>query len=227
MFSNSFGALRGNTFVPQYASENNAFGLMTLTFACDDSVVGALVGRKWTRVKNMSYAFRLEFPGFDIDVSHRDGVFSAIIPMIDGAEAFVVNTFGEEIAVANHGIYVRSEFVGRIIGSGGHNLRAIEAGVTVLDGCHDCKCTVYYEHEHFYVRFPWDTPVSQRKDAVEYIKARIYEYADYLEERLSDAASTISDVSSQYLSDFSESSVASSVASSVYTDGGDWPELSA
>lgn len=226
MFANPFSALVEGTFVPQYVSESTVGGLMTVTFACDDSVVGALVGRKWTRVKNLASAFRLKFPGFDIDVSHREGVFSVIIPAIDGAEAFVVDTFGEEIAVAHDGMYVRPEFVGRIIGSGGHNIRAIEAGVTAVDGCHDCRCTVYYEREHFYVRFPSNTPIRQRKDAVEYIKARIYEYADYLEERLSDTASTISDASSQYSTAFSECSAAASVASSVCTNDEDWPELS-
>lgn len=227
MCSNSFAAFADVVSVPIPPVKMTSDGIETLRFECDPSTVGALVGKRWVRVKNLASKFQLRFPGFDIDVSHDGEAFSVVLPAIDDAFAFIHETFGEEIAIANHGIPVRSEFVGRIIGHGGHNLRALESGVGAIDGCAGCRCTVYHDDERFWVRFPSSTPVEQRKIALAYIEARIFEHADYLEEKLTDAYSTVSDTSSVCSSAFSESSGATSVPCSDYSDAESWPELRA
>ena len=78
--------------------------------------------------------------------------------------------------------------------------------------------------------------LEARRKALEYVKTRIFDYADYLEDRLTDTASDAS-YSTAATSEasfapseasvaYSEASVAYSEASTVYTDDGDWPELS-
>ena len=200
-------------------------GLTTLTFPCHGAVVGALVGRGWDRVKILKKQFEEQFPGFTFDVTHRDAAFYVIMPAINDAVAFISESFGEEISIANYGMNVHEQYVGRIIGSGGHNLRTIEAGVSAVNGCEGCKCTSYHEDGAFYVRFPSTTPVGERKLALEYIETRIFEHANYLEEKLMDAFSTSSEASSMYSSTCSETSEATSLACSEYTDDGDWPQL--
>ena len=203
-------------------------GLVTLKFPCHSATVGALVGTRWSRVKKLSADFRDAFPGFDIDVSHDGDSFNVVMANLSDGVAFVTNTFGEEISLANHGIEIRPQFVGRMIGKGGHNLRDIEAGTGT-------QCTLYHEDGLFWLRFPCDTPVEARKKAMEYAKDRIFEYADYLENRLVDSASEVS-YSTAAPSEASEAtystaaasevSVPASEASTVYTDDGDWPSLS-
>ena len=192
---------------PHYACADDTYGpihasqiLTTRQFRCASYLVGSVVGFKWCHVKALSRAFQLAFLGRDIDITHDGYAFRVIMPNLDEAVAFVERAFGERVAVANHGMYVRPEFVGRLIGASGHNLRSIEASVAAL--VQGCQCTVYYKDDHFRVRFAPDTPMAQRRLALEYIETRIYGHADYLEERLTD-----SDTSSQD------------------ADGGDWPNL--
>lgn len=172
--------------------------LATLHFPCASNLVPHLVGPKWSRVKSLARAFQLAFPGCDIDITYVGHGFHAIIPNTEKAANFVERSFGEEVAIANHSMFVRPEFVGRLIGSHGHNLRSIEASVAAL--VQGCKCTIYYEDGGFRVRFPFDTPVEKRQLALQCVETRIYDHADYLEDRLFDSAEE-------------------------YTDDGDWPEL--
>lgn len=204
--------------------EAQKFGLATLRFPCDPEVVGALVGKKWIRVKNLASEFQLAFPGFDIDVSYDGETFSVIVPNFDAGITFINESFGEEIAIANCGMEVRPEFVGRIIGAGGHNLRTIEDCIQQLEECKGCQCTVYHEDGRFWLRFPPLTPVEHRQVAMEFAKTRIYEHAEYLEDRLTDCDITSSECSSM---DSVTTSEATSMTSSEYSDDGDWPELCA
>tara|TARA_B100000780_G_scaffold273385_1_gene236906 strand:+ start:347 stop:1081 length:735 start_codon:yes stop_codon:yes gene_type:complete len=172
-------------------------GLVTLKFPCHKTTVGTLVGTRWSRVKQLSIDFRAAFSGFDIDVSHDGNCFNVVMANFSDGVMFVTNTFGEEISLANHGIEIRSQFVGRMIGKGGHNLRDIEAGAGT-------KCTIYHEDGLFWMRFPCDTPVEARREALEYTKGRIFDYADFLEDRLVD--SWASETSSETASEASETS---------------------
>jgi len=229
MYSNAFYQLIGDHNGLRQAPVPAQQGLVTLKFPCCTGTVGALVGTRWSRVKKLSSDFRDAFPGFDIDVSHDGNCFNVIMANFSDGVAFVTNTFGEEISLANHGIAIRPQFVGRMIGKGGHNLRDIEAGTGT-------QCTLYHEDGHFWLRFPCDTSLEARRKALEYVKTRIFDYADYLEDRLTDTASEAS-YSTAATSEasfapseasvaYSEASVAYSEASTVYTDDGDWPELS-
>jgi len=184
--------------------------------------VGALVGTRWSRVKKLSTDFQETFPGFAIDVSHDGDAFNVVMANFSDGVAFVTNTIGEEISLANHGIEIRPQFVGRMIGKGGHNLRDIEAGTGT-------QCMIYHEDGLFWLRFPCDTPVEARRNAMEYAKIRIFEYSDSLEERLTDTASEASySTASSYEASIppSEASVAYSEASAGYMDANDWPALS-
>jgi len=224
MNANTFYTLADAPYGAFGVCEAPQSGLTTLKISCDSAVVGALVGRKWSRVQALSSDFREAFPGYDIDVSYDGECFSVLVPNMDAAIAYVADSFGDEVAIANHGIEVRPEFVGRLIGRGGHNLRTIAACIAQLDECKGCKCTVYHEDDRFWIRFPPSTPVEQRKVALEFVETRLYEHADYLEEQLTEADTSASEASSVWSSTSSE---APSVASSEFTDDGDWPELSA
>lgn len=222
MYSNAFYNLLEVPISCQQVPIPVSQGLVTLKFPSHPGTVGALVGMRWSRVKKLSSDFREAFPGFDIDVSHDGHCFNVVMANFSDGIAFVTNTFGEEISLANHGIEIRPQFVGRMIGKGGHNLRDIEAGTGT-------QCTLYHEDGLFWLRFPCDTPIEDRRKAMEYTKDRIFEYSDYLEERLTDTASESShSTSSSYEASvaYSEASAAYSEASTVYTDDGDWPALS-
>lgn len=156
--------------------------LVTLKFPCHCGTVGAIVGTRWSRVKQLSTDFRDAFQGFDIDVSHDGSCFNVVMANFSDGVVFVTNTFGEEISLANHGIEIRPQFVGRMIGKGGHNLRGIEAGTGT-------SCTLYHEDGLFWLRFPCDTSLAVRRKAHEYVKGRIFDYAGFLEDRLIDSAS--------------------------------------
>ena len=228
MYSNAFYQLMEVPIACQPVPIPVRQGLVTLKFPCHSATVGALVGTRWARVKKLSSDFRDAFPGFDIDVSHDGDSFNVVMANFSDGVAFVTNTFGEEISLANHGIEIRPQFVGRMIGKGGHNLRDIEAGTGT-------QCTLYHEDGFFWLRFPCDTPIEARKKAMEYAKDRIFEYADYLENRLVDSASEVSystaapseaSLATDSTAVASEVSVSASEASTVYTDDGDWPSLS-
>lgn len=222
MYSNAFYNLLEVPISCQQVPIPVSQGLVTLKFPSHPGTVGALVGTRWSRVKKLSSDFREAFPGFDIDVSHDGHCFNVVMANFSDGVAFVTNTFGEEISLANHGIEIRPQFVGRMIGKGGHNLRDIEAGTGT-------QCTLYHEDGLFWLRFPCETSLEARRKALEYAKSRIFDYADYLEDRLTDAASEAS-YSTYATSEGSfapsEASVAYSEASTVYTDDGDWPGLS-
>jgi hypothetical protein len=227
MYSNAFYQLIGDQNGLRQAPVPAQQGLVTLKFPCCTGTVGALVGTRWSRVKKLSSDFRDAFPGFDIDVSHDGNCFNVIMANFSDGVAFVTNTFGEEISLANHGIAIRPQFVGRMIGKGGHNLRDIEAGAGT-------QCTLYHEDGHFWLRFPCETSLEARRKALEYTESRIFDYTDYLEDRLTDTASETSystDATSEASfvpseASVSEAFVAYSEASTVYTDNGDWPGLS-
>lgn len=174
----------GAHYAAQQASVVVEPRIATLNFQCHSSVVGTLVGRKWSRVKKLSSDFESHFPGFKIDVTHDGVAFNIVMANFSAGIAFVTNTFGAEISLANQGINIRPQFVGRIIGTGGHNLRDIEAGAGT-------PCTIYHD-SLFWVHFPCDTPVTERRNAFAYIKERMIEYTDYLEDRLGDTASETS-----------------------------------
>lgn len=235
MDANAFYTLADMPYDVLGARQPRPVGLTTLKFPCDAAVVGALVGRKWSRVKGLSSDFRVAFPGYDIDVTYDGECFTVLVPNMEGATAFIEDSFGEEVAIANHGIEVRPEFVGRLIGRGGHNLRTIAACIAQLDECKGCASTVYHEDGRFWIRFSPSTPVQQRKVALEFVETRLYEHADYLEEQLTEPDTATSETSSGWSSTSSEaqsvasstSSEAQSVASSEFTDDGDWPELCA
>ena len=217
MYYNTFGQLVDSHIGFQQAVTQS---LVTLKFPCHSSTVGALVGTRWSRVKNLSTEFRAIFPGFDIDVSHDGDSFNVVMANFSDGVAFVNNTFGEEIFLANHGIKIRPQFVGRMIGKDGHNLRDIEAGAGTL-------CTLYHEDGLFWLRFPCDTPVEVRHKALEYVKGRIFEYADFLEDRLVDSTSEIwssSTPSEASDASFSTSSEAS-IASEAFINDESWPGL--
>ncbi len=222
MYSNTFYQFVDGPYEHQQPPVPTRQSLTTLKFPCHSGTVGALVGTCWSRVKKLSADFREAFPGFDIDVSHDGNAFNVVMANFSDGVAFVTNTIGEEISLANHGIQIRPQFVGRMIGKGGHNLRDIEAGTGT-------QCMIYHEDGLFWLRFPCDTPVEARRNAMEYAKNRIFEYSDYLEERLTDTASEASYSStSSYEASIppSEASVACSEASDEYMDTNDWPALS-
>jgi hypothetical protein len=185
---------------------------VVLKFPCNPSVIGALVGRKWSRVKQLSEDFTSRFPGFTIDVTHDGIAFNVMMANFSDGVAFVTNTFGEEISLANHGIYIHPQFVGRMIGKGGHNLRDIEAGA-------GCKCTIYHDNV-FWVRFTCDTPVSDRQNAIDYIEERMFDYANYLEDRLVDidTESVDADTGSEAWSTSGSDSEVSTTASEESTE---------
>ena len=177
MYSNVYYNPNGDSFNLWYPVSDQTDGLTTLKFPCHSSTVGALVGRSWNRVKKLQKEFETRFDGFTIDVSHDRDVFSIVMPNICEGIEFITNGFGEEISIANNGIYVRPEFVARIIGTCGHNLRDIESGT-------GCKCTIWHEDNYFWVRFPSDVPLRTRQKAMFFINVRINQYADYMEDRL-------------------------------------------
>ena len=207
--------------VPDYVERE--WTTVVLKFPCNPSVIGAIVGRKWSRVKKLSEEFESRFPGFKIDVTHDGIAFNIMMANFSDGVAFVTNTFGEEISLANYGIPIHPQFVGRMIGKGGRNLRDIEAGT-------GCQCTIYHDNM-FWVRFTCDTPVIDRKNAISYIEERMFDYADYLEDRLFDNASDISDASTTLsevsitaseASDISDASTTVVTASEAFDD---WPTL--
>ena len=155
MYSNAFYNLLEVPISCQQVPIPVSQGLVTLKFPSHTGTVGALVGTRWSRVKKLSSDFREAFPGFDIDVSHDGHCFNVVMANFSDGVAFVTNTFGEEISLANHGIEIRPQFVGRMIGKGGHNLRDIEAGTGT-------QCTLYHEDRLFGLRFPCDTPIEDR-----------------------------------------------------------------
>jgi len=220
MYSNTFYQFVDGPYEHQQPPVPTRQSLTTLKFPCHPDTVGALVGTRWSRVKKLSADFREAFPGFDIDVSHDGNAFNVVMANFSDGVAFVTNTIGEEISLANHGIEIRPQFVGRMIGKGGHNLRDIETGT----GTH---CTLYHEDGFFWIRFPCDTPVETRRNAMEYVENRMFEYSDYLEEKLVDTASEASsspDSSYEASIPPSEASSSPSEASIDYMD--DWPSLS-
>jgi hypothetical protein len=63
-------------------------------------------------------------------------------------------------------------------------------------------CIIYFDDGAFYVKFPCDTPTFERIVTMSFVREAVYGRADWLEERLSDASSSVaaSDISMETVS---------------------------
>ncbi len=158
--------------------------LTTITLDSFEGVTRHIVGPNWTRIKQLQKNFQETFPGFDFAAEYKDGAFSFTLAAIPAAVAYLNATIGLEIAMANEAIHTNPDFAGAVIGKGGKALRNIEAGL-------GNNCTIYHDQGAFYVKFKWDTPTVERATTMEKAKEAIAGRADWLEERLSDASSSV------------------------------------
>ena len=217
MTSNRFGAFSAPRMVPTLAPVDSTAGLVTLSFECWKGVVGNIVGKSWGHVNVLRQRFQEAFPGLDFEAKYNGEQFEVTVVALPHAIAYINNTLGAEIAMANEGIQTDPEFVGAVIGKRGAGLRRIERAAPA-------SCTVYHEEDAFYVKFPADTEISVRVSCMQYVRSAILKRSGWLSERLSETSSaseTSSSASFSTASTISESIPATSEA------GSDISELSA
>lgn len=183
MFANQFAAFCDPMFYGEPAGRHTS-GLTTITVNSFEGVTGHIVGPSWARIKQLQKNFQKTFPEFDFSAEYDGEAFTFTLPAIPAAVAYLNATIGLEIALANEAIYTNPNFAGAVIGKGGKGLRNIEAGL-------GNNCTIYHDQGAFYVKFKWDTPAVERLTTMEKVKEAIAGRADWLEERLSDASSSV------------------------------------
>jgi len=183
MFANQFAAFC-DTVTYEQAAVGITSDLITITLNSFEGVTGHIVGPSWARIKQLQTNFQKMFPGFDFSAGYDGEAFAFTLPAIPTAAAYLNATIGLEIALANEAIYTNPNFAGAVIGKGGKGLRNIEAGL-------GNNCTIYHDQGAFYVKFKWDTPTVERVTTMEKVKEAITGRADWLEDRLSDASSSV------------------------------------
>jgi len=211
MTNNRFGAFSAPMLVPTFAPVVSTAGLVTLTFDCWKGVVGNIVGKSWGHVNVLRQRFQETFPGLDFEAKYNGEQFEVTVVALPLAIAYINNTLGAEIAMANEGIQTDPEFVGAVIGKRGAGLRRIERGAPA-------PCTVYHEEDAFYVKFPADTEISVRVSCMQYVRSAILKRSGWLSERLSETSSSAS---------FSTASTISESIPATSEAGSDISELSA
>lgn len=182
MASNRFGAFCEDGENAAAVEVSVRTGMTTITYQCHPGVVGALVGRGWTRIKKLKSEFRALFPGYDFANVYNGNAFEIALPFIPECVAFMNSTFGVEIALANEPIKTVPEYVGAVVGKYGCGLRKIEFEAP-------CLCTIYHDGA-FYVKFPCDIPTSDRAFCMGFVRQALYGRAKWLEDRLWDERSS-------------------------------------
>lgn len=185
MFMNQFAAF-SEPYMIQPVPIVPTLGMTTLEFPCFTGVVGDLVGKHWSRIKRLKEDFQATFPGFDLTVKYDGSSFLCMCAAVADHIAFISDTFGTEIALANESIVTDQKYAGAVIGKNGKGLREIEAKL-------GNNCVIYHDSGAFYVKFPSDMSTMDRIIVMEDAKQCIYGRAHFLETRLSDAESLISD----------------------------------
>ena len=183
MYSNQFAAFCEPIFGNQ-APVPVSSGLTTITLNSFDGVTGHIVGPNWARVKQLQKNFQKTFPGLDFSAEYDGEAFSFTLAAVPAAIAYINATIGLEISLANEAIYTNPDFAGAVIGKGGKGLRNIEDSL-------GNNFTIYHDHGAFYVKFGWDMPTTERVTTMEKVKEAIHGRANWLEDRLSDASSSV------------------------------------